>query len=112
MKFHQQQLLVLLCSFTFLAVTEAPLPEPEHSNGLAGIIPNMNPIKKPPRESEQAGILDLIMNGVESLPNTWKSRPNYRFPYYDKNGRGYPLYGYGDYELFEYSEFDWLEGWY
>ncbi|XP_059062703.1 uncharacterized protein LOC131855446 [Achroia grisella] len=37
-------------------------------------------------------------------------RPNYRYPYYDENGRGKLLYGYGGPELFQYKSYSPLEG--
>ncbi|XP_065582549.1 uncharacterized protein LOC136041730 isoform X2 [Artemia franciscana] len=39
-------------------------------------------------------------------------RPLYRYPYYDNTGRGYNLYGYGGPELFSYSIFQPIEGYY
>ena len=47
-----------------------------------------------------------------SLPNTWQTIPNYRYPYYDSSGRGYLLYGYGKGDLYNYSEFEAMEGYY
>ncbi|XP_014273597.1 uncharacterized protein [Halyomorpha halys] len=37
-------------------------------------------------------------------------RPRYRYPYYDKNGRGKLLYGYGGDQLYEYTKYSPLEG--
>ncbi|XP_028164020.1 uncharacterized protein LOC114355392 isoform X1 [Ostrinia furnacalis] len=37
-------------------------------------------------------------------------RPNYRYPYYDENGKGKLLYGYGGPELFQYKSYSPLEG--
>ncbi|XP_022908591.1 uncharacterized protein [Onthophagus taurus] len=37
-------------------------------------------------------------------------RPKYRYPYYDKNGVGRLLYGYGDNKLYQYKTFTPLEG--
>ncbi|XP_011643422.1 uncharacterized protein LOC105431129 [Pogonomyrmex barbatus] len=37
-------------------------------------------------------------------------RPKYRYPYYDENGRGKILYGYGGPELYQYKTFSILEG--
>ena len=65
------------------------------------------------------GMMDIIkMTGLTSsddqvpLPNTYQTIPNYRYPYYDSNGRGYLLYGYGKGDLYTYSEFDAMEGYY
>lgn len=38
------------------------------------------------------------------------SRPKYRYPYYDENGVGRLLYGYGDEKLYQYKVFSPLEG--
>ena len=46
------------------------------------------------------------------LPNTWDSLPKFRYPYYDPQGRGYLLYGYGGPELYNYSQFERLEGYF
>ncbi|XP_018567572.1 uncharacterized protein LOC108908129 [Anoplophora glabripennis] len=37
-------------------------------------------------------------------------RPKYRYPYYDENGVGRLLYGYGDDKLYQYKLFSPLEG--
>ncbi|XP_053620396.1 uncharacterized protein LOC128680928 [Plodia interpunctella] len=37
-------------------------------------------------------------------------RPNYRYPYYDENGRGKLLYGYGGADLYQYKSYSPLEG--
>ena len=94
-----------------LASHQYPLPHPHHLSGH-GVAPNLYPSVIPAMESEEVGLLDLMKDGVNSLPNTWESRPNYRYPYYDSKGKGYLLYGYGGRELYEYSEFETLEGWY
>lgn len=41
---------------------------------------------------------------------TYISRPKYRYPYYDENGVGRLLYGYGDDKLYQYKSFSPLEG--
>ncbi|XP_026678091.1 uncharacterized protein LOC103507309 [Diaphorina citri] len=37
-------------------------------------------------------------------------KPKYRYPYYDENGRGKLLYGYGGPDLYQYKSFSPLEG--
>lgn len=37
-------------------------------------------------------------------------RPNYRYPYYDENGRGKLLYGFGGPDLYQYKSYSPLEG--
>ena len=38
--------------------------------------------------------------------------PLHRYPYYDTSGAGFLLYGYGGRELYQYSDFTELEGYY
>jgi len=69
-----------------------------------------------PRE-ESSGARRGLRGGLAQLlgglfPNTYYSRPNYRYPYYDNDGKGYLLYGYGDEDLYEYSIFKPLEGYF
>ncbi|GLV40456.1 uncharacterized protein CBL_04256 [Carabus blaptoides fortunei] len=37
-------------------------------------------------------------------------RPKYRYPYYDENGVGRLMYGYGGPKLYQYKTFTPLEG--
>ncbi|EFN86536.1 hypothetical protein EAI_04374 [Harpegnathos saltator] len=37
-------------------------------------------------------------------------RPKYRYPYYDENGKGKLLYGYGGPDLYQYKTYSALEG--
>ncbi|XP_014361525.2 uncharacterized protein LOC106713276 [Papilio machaon] len=37
-------------------------------------------------------------------------RPKYRYPYYDENGKGKLLYGYGGPDLYQYKSYSPLEG--
>ena len=37
-------------------------------------------------------------------------RPKYRYPYYDINGKGKLLYGYGGPELYQYKSYTPIEG--
>jgi len=46
------------------------------------------------------------------LPNTFYSRPKFRYPYYHKDGKGELLYGYGGRKLYQYSIFKPLEGYF
>ena len=85
-----------------------------------GISPNYSPRFSPPLHTEHVpGISDIFkMTGLTSsddhvpLPNTWQTIPNYRYPYYDSSGRGYLLYGYGKGDLYNYSEFEAMEGYF
>ena len=45
-------------------------------------------------------------------PNTYYDRPRHRYPYYDQNGTGRLLYGYGGRTLYKYSVFKPLEGYF
>ena len=83
-----------------------------------GIVPSLSPEYGPPRESEHyPGMTELLTMPFSSdedtvLPNTWQSIPSFRYPYYDSEGQGYLVYGYGDNQVYSYSEFDDLEGYY
>ena len=103
--------LISTLSSSLLLGDHQHLPHPDHHAGH-GVSPNLFPIVMPAMDSAEVGVYSLIQNGMESLPNTWESRPNLRYPYYDNKGKGYLLYGYGGKELYEYSEFEYLEGWY
>jgi len=46
------------------------------------------------------------------LPNTYYSRPKFRYPFYHKDGKGELLYGYGGREVYQYSIFKPLEGYF
>eukprot|EP00092_Neocalanus_flemingeri_P015425 GFUD01016693.1.p1 GENE.GFUD01016693.1~~GFUD01016693.1.p1 ORF type:complete len:110 (-),score=32.36 GFUD01016693.1:135-464(-) len=87
---------------------------PPHPLSGHGKTPNFTPSVMPAIESEkEVRLIDLMMGGEDiSLPNTWESKPKYRYPYYDQKGKGFLLYGYGGRKLYEYSEFDILEGYY
>ena len=45
-------------------------------------------------------------------PNTYYDKPKHRYPYYDENGTGRLLYGYGGSTLYRYSVFRPLEGYF
>lgn len=53
-----------------------------------------------------------ICTKLETLPFNFLffSRPKYRYPYYDENGKGKLLYGYGGPELYQYKSYSPLEG--
>jgi len=68
-----------------------------------------SPAVRPAQESYVGGGLGRLIGGI--LPNSYYSRPKYRFPYYD-HGKGYLMYGYGGKELYEYSVFKPLEGYF
>eukprot|EP00090_Calanus_glacialis_P002961 TRINITY_DN12159_c0_g1_i1.p1 TRINITY_DN12159_c0_g1~~TRINITY_DN12159_c0_g1_i1.p1 ORF type:complete len:117 (-),score=24.45 TRINITY_DN12159_c0_g1_i1:307-657(-) len=61
------------------------------------------------QERGKGGLAELLA-GI--LPNTYYSRPKYRYPYYDNTGKGQLLYGYGGKDLYEYSVFKPLEGYF
>jgi len=71
---------------------------------------NYSPAVRPAQEMYVGGGLGRLIGGI--LPNSYYSRPKYRFPYYDNNGKGYLMYGYGGKELYEYSVFKPLEGYF
>ncbi|KAL1401783.1 hypothetical protein pipiens_001928 [Culex pipiens pipiens] len=63
-----------------------------------------------------AFLLALLTQTAESTlqpkaPNfQYFERPKYRYPYYDENGRGKLLYGYGGPELYQYKSYSPLDG--
>jgi hypothetical protein len=66
--------------------------------------------QRPPIEQPAVSNLTKMLGGL--LPNTYFSKPRFRYPYYDRAGKGYLLYGYGEKDLYEYSVFKPLEGYY
>ncbi|KAJ8925998.1 hypothetical protein NQ315_009853, partial [Exocentrus adspersus] len=68
------------------------------------------------REEKSVVILTFTIVLVQSAlqpkaPNfQYFERPKYRYPYYDENGVGRLLYGYGDDKLYQYKLFSPLEG--
>lgn len=46
------------------------------------------------------------------IPNTYYDRPRYRYPYYNVNGQGKILYGYGGQSLYKYDTFKPIEGYF
>lgn len=76
------------------------------NQGIPGTTKSQRPsIEQPP--------VDKISKMFGSLlPNTYFSKPRFRYPYYDRGGKGYLLYGYGEKDLYEYSVFKPLEGYY
>ena len=58
-------------------------------------------------EGGKSGLKDLLI-----WPNTYYDKPKHRYPYYDENGTGRLLYGYGGSDLYKYSVFKPLEGYF
>jgi len=46
------------------------------------------------------------------LPNTYEEIPRHRYPYYNKDGEGKLIYGYGGQDLYRYSVFKPLDGYF
>ncbi|XP_063374548.1 uncharacterized protein LOC134662210 [Cydia amplana] len=61
-------------------------------------------------------VLSLFISADSTVPQPrapnfqYFERPKYRYPYYDENGRGKLLYGYGGPELYQYKSYSPLEG--
>ncbi|XP_023935089.2 uncharacterized protein LOC112043759 [Bicyclus anynana] len=61
-------------------------------------------------------ILSMMLAAEATVPQPrapnfqYFERPKYRYPYYDENGKGKLLYGYGGKELFQYKSYSPLEG--
>ena len=60
-----------------------------------------------PPEKRTFSLADLFI-----WPNSFYDIPRHRYPYYDKDGRGELVYGYGGRSLFRYSIFRPLEGYF
>ena len=61
------------------------------------------------------GLFDLpalLRKYLPVIPNTYYDIPKHRYPYYDENGSGRLLYGYGGKTLYKYSVFKPLEGYF
>ncbi|CAH0392520.1 unnamed protein product [Bemisia tabaci] len=59
--------------------------------------------------------LTMLLESAATLtpraPNfQYFERPKYRYPYYDENGNGKLLYGYGGPDLYPYKYYSPLEG--
>ncbi|CAB3226388.1 unnamed protein product [Arctia plantaginis] len=63
-----------------------------------------------------AVVMSMCLSADSSIPQPrapnfqYFERPNYRYPYYDENGKGKLLYGYGGPELYQYKSYSPLEG--
>ncbi|XP_026316195.1 uncharacterized protein LOC113227473 [Hyposmocoma kahamanoa] len=61
-------------------------------------------------------VLCILITAESTIPQPrapnfqYFERPKYRYPYYDENGKGKLLYGYGGSELFQYKSYSPLEG--
>jgi len=56
------------------------------------------------------GLAEIV---ASFLPNTYYSRPKFRYPFYHRDGKGELLYGYGDpNKVYQYSIFKPLEGYF
>jgi hypothetical protein len=60
----------------------------------------------------EGNVLSLLVTdyGFYNPVYLFSCRPKYRYPYYDENGRGKLLYGYGGPDLYQYKSFSPLEG--
>ena len=54
----------------------------------------------------------LLRKYLPVIPNTYYDIPKHRYPYYDENGTGRLLYGYGGKQLYKYTVFKPLEGYF
>lgn len=54
----------------------------------------------------------LLRKYLPVIPNTYYDIPKHRYPYYDENGSGRLLYGYGGKTLYKYTVFKPLEGYF
>jgi len=83
---------------------------PNNGQGASGYAQKQQRERTKQEKGEGVGGLVALIGAL--LPNTFYSRPKYRFPYYDRTGKGYLLYGYGEDKLYEYTVFKPLEGYF
>ena len=64
------------------------------------------------RNEEEFSLSNLFRKYLPVIPNTYYDIPKHRYPYYDENGTGRLLYGYGGKTLYKYTVFKPLEGYF
>ena len=64
------------------------------------------------RDDEGFSLSNLFRKYLPVIPNTYYDIPKHRYPYYDENGTGRLLYGYGGKTLYKYTVFKPLEGYF
>ena len=64
------------------------------------------------RGEDGFSLSSLLRQYLPVIPNTYYDIPKHRYPYYDENGTGRLLYGYGGKTLYKYTVFKPLEGYF
>lgn len=64
------------------------------------------------RNEDGFSLSTLFRKYLPVIPNTYYDIPKHRYPYYDENGTGRLLYGYGGKTLYKYTVFKPLEGYF
>jgi len=65
-------------------------------------------LSKPNRERDKS--LERLLGLSVVLPYPYFQKPRYRYPVYDRSGRGSLFYGYGGPEVYKYQTFTPIEG--
>ena len=118
---YNEQILVLVISYliaggSIIDVASNPLGESrtrakhmvKHSNSNSHLYSKEN-------ENNGGGLFNLsalFRKYLPVIPNTYYDIPKHRYPYYDENGTGRLLYGYGGEKLYKYTVFKPLEGYF
>ncbi|KAF2351416.1 hypothetical protein FHG87_017828 [Trinorchestia longiramus] len=92
---------LLLLTVVWLQQVES-VPVPEQRGGLPQI---HDPYEKRPPKLKKGGLSSLYKYFVP-----FYARPQYRYPYYDDEGNGELLYGYGGNRLYKYTVFQPVDG--
>ncbi|KAA0202545.1 hypothetical protein HAZT_HAZT008815 [Hyalella azteca] len=82
--------------------SSAPVPEDNHLPAVAN-----DPYEKRPPKLKKS-----LLSPLYKKLYPFYDRPRYRYPYYDAEGNGELLYGYGGKRLYSYSVFLPVEGYY
>ena len=118
---HLSQHIVVLLVMSWLFIlgnaTGAPIPlgkskiQAEHINSQSRL-PHFHTSKRGSRKENGFSLSEFIRRYLPVIPNTYYDVPKHRYPYYDENGTGRLLYGYGGKTLYKYTVFKPLEGYF
>ena len=117
---HQRHnLRIFVCIASYLLIVHIILevaPKPlEESRTRAKHMNSNGHLYNQEKESNEGGLFNLstlFRKYLPVIPNTYYDIPKHRYPYYDENGTGRLLYGYGGEKLYKYTVFKPLEGYF
>ena len=114
-------ILVLVVSYLFAVcsivdVASNPLGESRtRAKHMAKHSTSNSHLYRKENENNEGGLFSLsalFRKYLPVIPNTYYDIPKHRYPYYDENGTGRLLYGYGGEKLYKYTVFKPLEGYF